>query len=53
MNIFPAHIRETDGAMQTVSEHCRETAAYAKKRCKISVWEILLILLACFMIWEK
>lgn len=31
MNIFPAHIRETDGAMQTVSEHCRETAAYAKK----------------------
>lgn len=34
MNIFPAHIRETDGAMQTVSEHCRETAAYAKKALK-------------------
>lgn len=31
MNIFPAHIRETDGSMQTVSEHCRGTAAYAKK----------------------
>lgn len=31
MNIFPAHICETDGSMQTVSEHCRGTAAYAKK----------------------
>ena len=31
MNSFPAHIRETDRAIQTVSEHCLGTAAYAQK----------------------
>ncbi len=29
-NIFPAHIRQEDGCVQTVSEHCSEAAAFAR-----------------------